>query len=180
MQQGCTLESGLTQSSIIQCNNIHMAMIDPSQLGHNLGSPTVRYSTVVLRFACTPVYMSTWHQTHNLLRQVVRHSNAVLTYEATYWPKDGIPTGHIESSIKCYMNQRASRLTKLQHSQPTVFSFRRPLSMLATESQSNQAATFLAVEFDRSICEYSKYVSADLCNTLYVAAKNMPDTLFAW
>ena len=122
VQQGCTLESGLTQSSIIQCNNIHMAMIDPSQLGHNFGSPTHESQHNCRIPNCTHVHMSTWHQTHNLLRQEVRHSDAVLTYASTYWPKDAISSGHIDSNIKCYMNQRVLRLTKvIAHPADRVF-----------------------------------------------------------
>lgn len=47
-----------------------------------------------------------------LLRQVVRRSDAVLTYMPTYWPKDAICTGNIDSNIKFYGNQRPPRFAK--------------------------------------------------------------------
>ena len=43
--------------------------------------------------------------------RVVRHSNVVLTYTPTYWPKDGICAGCVDYRIKLYRNPFASGLT---------------------------------------------------------------------
>ena len=66
-----------------------------------------------------------------VLRQAVRHGDAVLTYAPTYWPKERICAGYIDDSVKFRMLQR------LQNGQPNVFSLLRLLNMLPTESQSN-------------------------------------------
>ena len=44
--------------------------------------------------------------------QAVRHSDAVLTYAPTYWPKEGICAGYIDDSIKFRRDPFASRFTK--------------------------------------------------------------------
>ena len=48
-----------------------------------------------------------------LLRQAVRHSDAVLTYAPTYGPKEDICAGYIDDSIKFRRNPFASRFTKV-------------------------------------------------------------------
>ena len=47
-----------------------------------------------------------------VLRWVVRHSDAVLTYAPMYWPKEGICARNIEYSIKFCRDPFASRYTK--------------------------------------------------------------------
>ena len=100
-----------------------------------------------------------------LLRQAVWHSDAVLTCGPTYWPN--VPALGILITVSNFAGTRLRCvLQRLQHSQPTVFSLRRLLSMLPTESQSNQPITFLVADFDGSIYEQSMCASEDLCNTL--------------
>ena len=47
-----------------------------------------------------------------LLRKAIRHSDAVLTYAPTYWPKDGICAWYVAFSITFCRDPFASRPTK--------------------------------------------------------------------
>ena len=98
-----------------------------------------------------------------LLKNAVRHSDAVLAYAATYWPKDGICVGYIDGSTKFCRNPFASRLTEVV-AKPADHAVLQSAAQSSTyRVPIKPASHFLAADFDGSLYEQALHTSTRLC-----------------